>query len=155
MKKTKETKKIVLISCVAKKMDGEHEAYKLYSPSTLFKAHWNYSLECLKKNPKSEIFIISALHGVISPFEKIKKYDVTLKTMKKDEKKEWADRVVKKLKQMFDLNKTKFIILAGKDYYENLIKLLPNYKLIPNEPLPIGKRMQWFNKEIEKCKGKK
>lgn len=147
-------KTIVLISCVAKKMDGEHEAYKLYSPSTLFKAHWNYSLGCLKKDPKSEIFIISALHGVISPFKKIKKYDVTLKTMNKIKRKEWADKVILQLNNKFDLNKTEFIILAGKDYYENLIKLLPKYKLIPETPLPIGKRVQWFNKEINKCKGR-
>jgi len=148
----KKLNEIVLISCVAKKLDGKHEAYKLYSPSTLFKAHWNYSLHCLKKDPKKEIFIISAKHGVISPFEKIEKYDVTLKTMNKEDRRNWAAKVILQLQDKFNLNETNFIILAGRDYYEYLIELLPNYKLIPENPLPIGKRVQWFNKEIEKCK---
>jgi len=147
-------KEIVLISCVAKKLEGKHEAYKLYSPSTLFKAHWNYALKCLKKDPKSEIFILSAKHGVISPFEKIEKYDMTLKTMSKNDKINWADNVILELAMMFDLKNTKFLILAGKDYYEYLIDILPYYKLIPEISLPIGKRVQWFNNEIKKCQKK-
>ncbi len=147
-------KEVVLISCVAKKLEGKHEAYKLYSPSTLFKTHWNYALYCLKKDPRKEIFIISAKHGVISPFKKIEKYDVTLKTMSKEDRRNWAQKVILQLQEKFNLNKTKFIILAGKDYYEYLIKLLPYYKLIPEIPLPIGKRVQWFNKEIENCRRK-
>jgi len=146
----KKLQNVALISCVAKKLDGAHEAYKLYSPSTLFKAHWNYALKVLKLNPKKEIFIISAKHGLISPFDKIEKYDVTLKTMSKKEKKEWAEKVINQLKENFNLNKNNFIILAGKDYYEELIKLLPHYQLIPEEPLPIGKRVQWFNEKIKK-----
>ena len=142
-------KQIALISCVSKKLDGEYIAYKLYSPSTLFKAHWNYALNNLNLDPTKEIFIISALHGVISPFKIIKKYDVTLKNMSTEEKKEWAEKVVAQLKQNFDMNKTEFLILAGKDYYEELIKLLPHYKLIPEKPLPIGKRIQWFQSQIK------
>jgi len=141
-------KKIVLISCVSKKLNGKHEAYKLYSASTLFKAMWNYTLKVLKKNPKNEIFIISAKHGLINPFEKIEKYNVTLKTMSKKEKQEWAKKVVNQLKEKFDLNNTKFLILAGKDYYEELIKLLPHYEIIPNQPLPIGKKVQWYHNQI-------
>jgi len=140
-------RKIALISCVSKKLKGIHPAYKLYSPSTLFKAHWNYALQTLKLDPKSDIFIISALHGLVHPFEKISKYNVTLKTMSKEEKKQWAEKVVLQLKSGFDLNETEFLILAGKDYYEELIKLLPHYKLIPDEPMPIGKRVQWFQNQ--------
>ena len=143
-------KEIVLISCVSKKLDGTHEAYKLYSPSVLFKAHWNYAIKKLKKNPKKEIFIISAKYGLLSPFKKIPKYDVTLKTMSKKDKVKWAEMVVSQLKEKFNIEETTFIILAGKDYYEELIKLLPHYKLIPEDPLPIGKRVQWFQREILK-----
>ena len=143
-------KEIVLISCVSKKLEGTYEAFKLYSPSVLFKAHWNYTLQKLKKNPKEEIFIISAKYGLLSPFEKIPKYDVTLKTMSKEEKQKWAKNVVNQLKEKFNIEDTTFLILAGKDYYEELIKLLPHYKLIPEEPLPIGKRVQWFQKETSK-----
>lgn len=142
-------KQIALISCVSKKLDGEYVAYKLYSPSALFKAHWNYALTNLKLDPTKEIFIISALHGLISPFKFIKKYDVTLKNMSKQEKQEWAKKVFNQLSEIFDMDDTEFLILAGKDYYEELIKLLPHYKIIPEEPLTIGKRIQWFQSQIK------
>jgi len=143
-------KHIALISCVAKKLNGKHPAYKLYSPSTLFKAHWNYALDVLKLDPRDSIFIISAKHHLISPLQEIRKYDVTLKNMKKDERKEWAKVTAKQIAEKFDLNDTEFLILAGKDYYEELIDYLPHYKLIPSKPLPIGKRVQWFKNEVEK-----
>ena len=141
-------KKIYLISCVAKKLEGTHEAYKLYSPSVLFKSHWNWALK-QGANPKENIFILSAKHQLISPFEKIEKYDLTLKTMKKEEKIEWTKKVVEQLKKKFKLEETEFIILAGRDYYEYLIKELPNYKLVPETPLPIGKRVQWFQRQLK------
>ena len=144
--------KVILISCVAKKLPYKTEAYKLYSPSTLFKAHWNYALKCLKGNPYKNIFILSALHGFISPFEKIEPYNVTLKKMSKQDKKLWAKRVNDMMRQHhINFKNSEFIILAGKDYYEELIPYLPNYKIIPEEPLPIGKRVQWFNNQIKKC----
>jgi len=146
-------KQIALISCVAKKLNGKHPAYKLYSPSTLFKAHWNYALKVLKLDPRDSIFIISAKHHLISPLQEIEKYDVTLKNMSKEERKKWAEIVTNQLSERFDLNNTEFLILAGKDYYEELIKNLPHYKLIPAEPLPIGKRVQWFNNEVKKVEG--
>ena len=143
-------KQIALISCVAKKLNGKHPAYKLYSPSTLFKAHWNYALDVLKLDPRNSIFIISAKHHLISPLQEIEKYDVTLKNMSKEERKKWAKVTAKQLSEKFALNNTEFLILAGKDYYEELINYLPHYKLIPSEPLPIGKRVQWFKNEVEK-----
>ena len=145
-------KEIILISCVSKKLNGIHKAYKLYSPSTLFKAHWNYTLKCLKKDPNDdEIFIISAKYHLLHPLEEISKYDVTLKTMHQQERLNWAKTTFNQIKLKFDINNTNFIILAGRDYYENLINLLPNYKLIPETPLPIGKRVQWFNNKIKNC----
>ena len=79
---------------------------------------------------------------------------MTLKTMSKNDKINWADNVILELAMMFDLKNTKFLILAGKDYYEYLIDILPYYKLIPEISLPIGKRVQWFNNEIKKCQKK-
>jgi cytoplasmic iron level regulating protein YaaA (DUF328/UPF0246 family) len=145
-------KKVALISCVSKKLPSKAEAYKLYSPSVLFKAHWNYALQVLKLSPlNNEIFIISALHGLVHPMDKIDPYNVTLKTMTQQAKQQWAQRVLTQLQNTFsNLNEINFIILAGKDYYEELIKLLPNYEIIPKEPLPIGKRVQWFQEKIKK-----
>jgi len=146
-------KQVALISCVSKKLNNKMEAYKLYSPSMLFKAHWNWALQKAKLDPRNdEIFIISAKHGLLHPFKKIEKYDVTLKNMSPKEKKEWAQRVYTQLKEKFksDLSEITFLILAGRDYYEELVKLLPKYKLVPEEPLPIGKRVQWFQNEIKK-----
>jgi formate dehydrogenase maturation protein FdhE len=86
---------------------------------------------------------------LVSPFEKIEKYDQTLNKMSKKERLEWTQKVLEQLKEKFDLNNTEFIILAGKNYYEFLIKKLPHYKIVPEEQLPIGKRVQWFQQQIK------
>ena len=67
--------------------------------------------------------------------------------MKNQEKNIWAKKVLDGLKTKYNLQETKFVILAGKNYYENLIPFLPNYEL-PKEllNLPIGKRVQMLNK---------
>lgn len=137
-------KKIVLISCVSKKKLGKHPAAKLYE-GPLF----NYSYEYAKKLEPDHIHIISAKYGLIDYNTIIENYDVTLNDMKKDDIVEWSDQVFKDLNTKYDLDVTEFIILAGKNYYQFFIDKLP-LVMLPLGNLPIGKRVQWLQKEVKK-----
>lgn len=138
---------IVLLSCVAKKLDGTHPAHILYSKSDLFKKSFDYTVQVVK--PKG-IFILSAKLHLINFKEKISKYDKTLNKMGKKEKEEWATEVVKQLRDTFEIKGRKledynFIILAGKNYYEGLLEYLPNYE-IPLGKLKVGERLSILGK---------
>jgi hypothetical protein len=135
---------IVLISCVSKKVKikpGEKIPAKNLYTSDLFKK----SLAYAKKLQANKIFILSAKHGLISLEKKIETYNETLNDKSNIERREWAAMVLEQLKQECAINTDKFVILAGKNYYKDLIIHLTNYK-IPMEGLGIGKKLQWLKK---------
>ena len=70
--------KIGLISCTKKKKLSPCQAQELYSDSTLF----SYVLDYCRKH-YDKIYILSAKYGLVELNQKIKPYDLTLKTMKK------------------------------------------------------------------------
>jgi len=139
-------KKICLISCVKSKHDGPCKAGELYT-GQLYNGHLKYAKSLGFK--EDEIYILSAKHGLI-PYDKvIEKYEKTLNNMKTSEKNIWAKKVLKEITTEFDIQKTEFTILAGKNYYENLEPFLPNVNL-PKElkGLPIGKRVQMLKRLV-------
>jgi len=81
--------KIVLISCVSKKINHISKAKDLYI-SPLFKKNLAYAKSL---NP-DKTYILSAKYGLISLNDSIEPYDKTLNNMKIDEKKEWAEGVL-------------------------------------------------------------
>lgn len=133
---------IVLVSCVSKKMktDKPVVAKNLYQ-SALFKK----SLAYAQKLKPEKIFILSALHKVLELDTPVLCYNKTLLGMKAPERKAWAEEVLMLLKEKCDLQNDTFVLLAGKVYYEGLIKgngalRLVNFSL-PLKGLPIGKRL--------------
>jgi len=117
--------KIGLISCAKKKKAFSCQAQELYSESSFF----NYVLDYCQKH-YDKIYILSAKHGLIELNQKIKPYDLTLKTMKKDGRKKWAEKVINQLKKK--INREDVIYFhAGKYYREYLIPLLNNQIKIP------------------------
>jgi len=99
-------KKIILISCVSKKLNKKTRARDLYI-SPLFK----YNLKYAKSLNPDKIFILSAKHGLIDLNDKIEPYDKTLNKMSKAERQEWAKNVINKLKNIVNLEKDKIIFL--------------------------------------------
>lgn len=134
-------KTIYLLSCCKQKLSYPAVAEKLYQ-STGFKKSLRYAKS---KNPDS-IYILSAMHHVV-PLDKILEYyNLCLSDESASEQKKWAKICLDELSQKFDLTKDKFVILAGKDYYKNLIGAgrIENYEL-PLEGLTQGYRLQWFD----------
>ena len=134
-------KNIVLISCVSKKLDKKSTAENLYI-SSLFKKNLTYA----KSLSPSEIFILSAEHGLLKLTDEIEPYDKTLNNMRSNEIKEWSKKVVNQLKTLTDLKNDEFTFLAGEKYRKFLIPELSNVK-IPMKGLKIGKQLQWLTKQ--------
>ena len=134
-------RKIVLISCVSKKLDRKSSAENIYI-SPLFKKNLTYAKSL---NP-SEIYILSAEHGLLKLTDEIEPYDKTLNNMRSNEIKEWSKKVIYELKSLTDLEKDEFTFLAGEKYRKFLIPELSNVK-IPMKGLKIGKQLQWLTKQ--------
>lgn len=138
----KEKIKIVLISCVSQKLNYPARIKDLYT-SPLFKKTWDYTVKFEK--PK-DIYILSAMHGLIKWDTMCDPYDKTLLDMSKEECLEWAKKVKAQITITFLKDKKiedyEFILFAGSKYYENLLDFFPKDSLrLPLGKLPIGKRL--------------
>lgn len=120
-------KTYVLLSCCAEKLPYSAPAEQLYQ-SVNFKRRLAYARLL---NPDS-IFIISALHHVVSLDKVLEPYNVCLKDFSINEKRDWAKICWDQLDQVSDRKADNFILFAGKDYFEELIKGLSNYSIITN-----------------------
>jgi len=135
--------KIVLISCVSKKLNHKSKAQDLYV-SPLFQKNLRYAKSL---NP-DKIFILSAKYGLLSLTDEVEPYDKTLNKMTSNEIKEWTNSVLKQLQKVSDLDNEEFIFLAGNNYRKFLLPHIKNYK-IPMLGLGIGKQLKWLTERIK------
>lgn len=136
--------KIVLISCVSKKKNIRCKAEELYISPLFIK-----SLKYAKQLNPDNIYILSAKYGLVRNDEFLEPYNLTLNNFSKDERIEWSNKVIEKLKSVTSIDSDNFIILAGNNYYEYLINKLKHYEL-PLDGLGIGKRLKWLDEHINK-----
>lgn len=132
-------RKIVLLSCVSKKLQSRATARDLYT-SSLFKKSFNFAE---RQNPDA-IFILSAEHGLLHPDTIIDPYDKTLNRMPVAARKNWASKVLQGLSEHCDLENDFFLILAGRRYCEFLIPHLRNVEN-PMASMGIGKRLRFLS----------
>jgi cytoplasmic iron level regulating protein YaaA (DUF328/UPF0246 family) len=135
--------KVVLISCVSKKLHHKSKAQDLYV-SPLFLKNLKYAKSL---NP-DKMFILSAKYGLLRLDKEIEPYDKTLNKMRSNEIKEWANSVLNQLKKSTDIENDEFIFLAGNNYRKFLLPHLKHYK-IPMLSLSIGRQLQWLSKRIK------
>jgi hypothetical protein len=131
-------KKIVLISCVSQKRNTRSKARDLYT-SPLFRLNLSYA-ESLAPDT---IFVLSAKHGLLELDQEIEPYNLTLNAMKGAEVRIWAERVLADLAQRADLERDRFIFLAGARYRKYLLPFLENSE-VPMAGLTIGRQLQWL-----------
>ena len=136
-------KKIVLLSCGSKKVGYKTKSQNLYI-SNFFKKCLQYA----KLLKPANIFILSAKYGLVDLEKEIEPYDLTLNKMLSKKVKEWANSVLEQLRGLCNLQEDEFIFLAGDKYRKYLLPNLRHYKF-PMKGLPIGKQLQWLNKQIK------
>jgi len=134
--------RIALISCSKLKKTYKCRASELYSASTLFSLSHEYA-----KANADRVYILSAKHGLVGENEMIEPYNETLNEKSPSERQAWSRMVLNQLKQVCDIQRDEFIILAGKHYYEYLLPYLPNTAL-PLGKLSLGKRIEFLQRNL-------
>lgn len=139
---------LYLVSCVKDKSTGPLPARELYTSDWFRKAR---SYVDRKGQPW---FILSAKHGLVHPDDLITRYDLTLKTMKKADRYEWARKVFCQL-QPHLAGLDSVIFLAGEPYREFLEPDLREVGLavsVPMKGLRIGEQLKWLKRKLEQCR---
>ena len=126
---------IAFIACSKSKAKNPKPAQFLYQGS-LFRKSLVYTKSRFKK-----VYILSALYGVVDLNEIIIPYEKTLNNMPINERKKWAYKVHKQLKEK-GINKEKMWFFTGKKYHE----FFTGEK--PLQGLSLGYQLQWFNKQM-------
>jgi len=140
--------KVVLLSCTKSKTPYPAPAQELYSASPMFQK----TLEYGKTLKPDKMFILSAKHHLVPLNKELKPYDLTLKDFNKEEKEKWGEETYKQMKQKgLNLERDKFIFLAGNEYIKPLLKYIPESNIEnPMGGRRFGERLKWLNKQLDK-----
>lgn len=142
---TTNTGSVYLIACSKTKNDHETPASEMYT-STLFVKSMQHA-----KFQDGNVAILSAKYGLLLPDDFIEPYNETLSDMKKAERVAWAKKVYSSLIEKF--GKSTYIFLAGKNYYQPLVKLMEDDDIsyiILMEGMGIGQRLQFLKNQQSK-----
>jgi hypothetical protein len=138
--------RIVLIECAAAQNETVDNcmAKDLYT-SPLF----TKSLAYARTLQADKIFILSSKYGLLGLDQDVSPYDVDLKRMPVQKRKELAERVLTDLRKDTDLNHDQFIILAGERVIQYIVGHITNYE-IPMQGLRIGEKLHWLDERLNK-----
>ena len=140
--------RIALISCTKSKDSVPCMAKDMYLKSDLFTKASTY----VKQNNYDNWFILSAKYGLLSKEEVIEPYNLTLKTMKTMERKQWSLKVLNQLEENVQ-GQYCVDFYASKEYREYLIPELEKKGIkctIPLEGKGIGKQLGFYKTHIKK-----
>lgn len=139
--------KVVLVSCSSGKASEAAPAEELYN-SDLFKKQLEYAKKLTGPN---DIYIISAKYHLVPLRAKIAPYNLTLKEMPAPEREKWANIVLDQLKKKgYDLQKDKFVILAGNAYRQYLEPHMKNVE-VPFNGLRIGQQKKALLQKLKEA----
>lgn len=135
------SRRVILVSCAATKLDRPASAADLYA-SPLFRA-----ARCYAEASGHPWFVLSAQHGLVEPTTVLEPYDTKLTDLKPDERSSWANRVTRALYYKGFGGWGVFEIHAGDAYARPLRDALTPIALDIIEPLDglgIGLRLHWY-----------
>ncbi len=146
--KTKEKifmRKVILIQCGKTKKIGWHKPKDLYV-GNLFKKIYAYAEKLKNSGKYDEIWVLSDKYYLLKIDKKIENYTVEkpVTNMGKKERKEWSNGVLERLKQEFNLEEDRFLIVAGQKYWEFLINEIIKNEEPPLKGLNRGKQLQFL-----------
>ena len=133
----------VLISCSKSKLATEAPARELYT-GQLFKKSVAWA-----ERHEHPWFIISALHGLITPDQTLQPYDFTIKELRKREREGWAYRASRQLSKYAARGSHAFLIMPALYRWHiqtNLRESGITYEN-PVEGMGIGQQMRWLTHE--------
>jgi hypothetical protein len=139
---------IALIGCTAKKEQKACRAAELYA-SPLFRHSFNYAKKIMKAE---RVYVLSAKHHLVDENEVLEPYNIVLSN-KRSEGRKWAETVRNQLKDCCDMDTCRFLVLAGKKYYQYLAR--PSERIVwpgGTDGWPrwgIGKRLEYLKKRLD------
>ena len=89
--------------------------------------------------------ILSALHGLTPVDRIIEPYDKTLNTMRAAERRQWASRVNKQIRETWSVDTVSFVVLAGLRYRTALDGIEHE---VPMRGLGIGQQLAWLKRAL-------
>ena len=103
--------RVGLIGCVRQQAARRAEAQDLFV-SPLFRGRRSYV-----ERTCGRWYVLSALHGLVTPDESLAPYDLKLKSLSQAERRAWSERVLTQLEaDLGDLSESTFEIHAGASY---------------------------------------
>jgi hypothetical protein len=114
-----------------------------------FRLALNYALRTA-----DDVLILSALHGVISPFQRIAPYDVVMPQKTIPEQYIWGRDVVAELRTLYPMTRIHIVFYAGMQYIRPIMKTLPEEKHYWTWENPLaGKdlftRIRWLKEKLD------
>ncbi len=137
---------VYLVTCTKTKDEapGLHRADELYT-SAYFK-----KMRRLAELQADCWFILSDKYGLLCPDQMISCYEVDLKKLPQDERRQWSQKTLEQILTKATRTDT-IVTFAGSIYLDFLGPELRGRGYSMKEPmkgLRIGERMQWLDKEI-------
>lgn len=135
--------RVALVGCGARKRRGRHPAHALYIGS-LFRAALHHA-----RRTADEVFILSALHGVLELDQVVAHYDARLPTAR-DAIARWGRRVESSLRLAHVGLPLHVVVYAGAAYAAPLRAAAQSNAWRIEEPLAglgIGQRLRWFARQ--------
>lgn len=137
---------LYLVACVSMKLTAPAAAEDLYvSP-------WFRKAAELARRRADSWYILSALHGLVAPWETVAPYNQTLVATPAARRREWARAVLAKLLGPFRVGAgDRVMFLAGRRYREHLVEPLEAAGVevdVPMAGLGIGEQLRWLTQQL-------
>jgi hypothetical protein len=132
---------LVLVSCVKSKLPHPAPARDLYTSALFVK------MRSVIEAGDAPWFILSALHGLVPPYQAVPPYEYTLNTASIDERRTWAAKVLEQLRPHLK-GRARIVMFAGSRYREFLEGPLRDMGLtveVPMEGLTLGRQLSWLS----------
>jgi hypothetical protein len=143
---------IVLVSCVSKKLKEPALARDVYiSP-------WFKKARAYAEHHGDAWYILSARYGLVDPDSFQPPYETTLNRMPANQRKAWAEKVVREITRLFTPEMHRFTVLAGRRYREYLVPpLVFQHGYVVSEMtngMGIGRQLQFLGEAVTCAGGK-
>lgn len=145
MKRSEYPITVALVGCSKKKASTESglPAKDLYK-GRLCQLGYDHAIEM-----EWDVHFLSALHGVVSPYQSIPPYDYSMVNIPLSKRGEWGHRVVGQLLDLYPMFHLNIVFFSGRDYIDPVIQEGESQEAYwtyqqPLKGLDLFARMRWF-----------